>query len=120
MTDQVPGDLYAIGTILAPQNKLHFFSTKEWEPYWCIQHCRSLEEYLVPYKEQYSDTQPISNGQCSADQVSDIDMLITSATSFQPQVDANNELTQYLGSSMLLTLTSPISLAYLISRHSPD
>lgn len=36
MTDQIPGDLYAIGMILAPQNKLHFFSTKEWEPHWCI------------------------------------------------------------------------------------
>lgn len=28
MTDEIPGDLYAIGTILAPQNKLHFFSTR--------------------------------------------------------------------------------------------
>lgn len=120
MTDEIPGDLYAIGTILAPQNKLHFFSTKDWEPCWRVRYRKSLEDCLVPYQQQYSDTQPRSNGQYSVDQVSDIDMLITSTTAFQPQMDANNELTRYLGSSMLLTLTSSISLVYLISRHSSD
>ncbi|KAJ5264778.1 hypothetical protein N7505_007571 [Penicillium chrysogenum] len=29
MTDSIEGDLYAIGTILAPANKLQFFSTKD-------------------------------------------------------------------------------------------
>lgn len=29
MTDSVKGDLYAIGTVLAPANKLQFFSTKD-------------------------------------------------------------------------------------------
>ena len=29
MTDNIPDDLYAISTILASQNKLHIFSTKE-------------------------------------------------------------------------------------------
>ena len=33
-TDEIDSDLYAIGTILAPQNKLEFFSTKDWEPHW--------------------------------------------------------------------------------------
>ncbi|KAG2002900.1 hypothetical protein GB937_009436 [Aspergillus fischeri] len=86
MTNDIHDDLYAISTILAPQNKLHFFSTKEWEPCW----------------RRYSDTQPISNGHSSADQISDINMLITSATSFQPQTNAHSELTQYLRSSTYL------------------
>lgn len=83
MTDEIPGDLYAIGTILTPQNKLHFFSTKEWEPCWRIRYRKSLEDFLAPYQQRYSDTKPIYNGQCSADQISDIDMLITSATPAQ-------------------------------------
>jgi len=29
MTDNIHGDLYAVGTIIAPQYKLHFFSTKD-------------------------------------------------------------------------------------------
>lgn len=31
MTDQIPGDLYAIGTIVSQQQKLQFFSTKDWD-----------------------------------------------------------------------------------------
>jgi hypothetical protein len=120
MTDDIHDDLYAIGTILAPQNKLHFFSTKEWEPCWRVRYRKSLEDYLVPYQQRYSDTQPISNGHSSADQISDIDMLITSATSFQPQTNAHSELTRYLGSSMLPSPISHVSLTYLISRHSSD
>ncbi|KAJ5982337.1 hypothetical protein N7451_012437 [Penicillium sp. IBT 35674x] len=32
MTDDVEGDLYAIGTILNPSNKMEFFSTSDWPP----------------------------------------------------------------------------------------
>lgn len=46
MTDDIHNDLYAIGTILAPQNKLHFFSNKEWEPCWRVQYRKSLEVAL--------------------------------------------------------------------------
>jgi hypothetical protein len=28
-TDYIPGDLYALGTIIAPENKLHYFTQKE-------------------------------------------------------------------------------------------
>ncbi|KAG2000826.1 hypothetical protein GB937_010790 [Aspergillus fischeri] len=120
MTNDIHDDLYAIGTILAPQNKLHFFSTKEWEPCWRVRYRKSLEDYLVPYQQRYSDTQPISNGHSPADQISDIDMLITSATSFQPQTNAHSELTRYLGSSMLPSPISHVSFTYHISRHSSD
>ncbi|KAJ6038667.1 hypothetical protein N7460_007384 [Penicillium canescens] len=32
MTDNVEGDLYTIGTILDPSNKMEFFSTSDWAP----------------------------------------------------------------------------------------
>jgi hypothetical protein len=32
-TDDIPGDLYVIATILGPRNKLEFFIILEWEPY---------------------------------------------------------------------------------------
>lgn len=32
MTDDVECDLYAIGTILDPTNKMEFFSTSDWTP----------------------------------------------------------------------------------------
>jgi hypothetical protein len=30
-TDQIDGHIYAIGTILSPQDKLKFFSTSDWD-----------------------------------------------------------------------------------------
>jgi hypothetical protein len=34
-TDKIHGDLFTIGTILTPQNKLQFFSNKDWGPKLC-------------------------------------------------------------------------------------
>ncbi|EED22697.1 hypothetical protein TSTA_061850 [Talaromyces stipitatus ATCC 10500] len=53
MTDHVSGDLYAIGTILAPQNKLEFFSTSEWEPEWRVRYRKSLEDHEQPPMTRY-------------------------------------------------------------------
>ncbi len=55
MTDEIESDLYAIGTIQAPQNKLVFISTKDWEPKWRVRYRKSLEEYLTPYQQRYSE-----------------------------------------------------------------
>lgn len=99
MTDEIGNDLYAIGTILAPQNKLEFFSTKDWEPNWRVRYRRSLEEYLIPYQQRYSESQPTSNGQPSVGGISDVDILLTAASSLRPQTTAYDELSRYLGSS---------------------
>jgi hypothetical protein len=37
-TDTIGDDLYAIGTIIAPQNKLEFLQTSEWESEWHIRY----------------------------------------------------------------------------------
>jgi hypothetical protein len=42
-TDNMDGDLYAIGTILSPQDKLQFFSTADWDP----------EEGRIDYRAMY-------------------------------------------------------------------
>ncbi|KAJ5853110.1 hypothetical protein N7534_005653 [Penicillium rubens] len=57
MTDNIEGDLYAIGTILAPANKPQFFSTKDWESddpekdYKRI-YRESLESFFTSYYEK--------------------------------------------------------------------
>jgi hypothetical protein len=116
MTDEIDGDLYAIGTILAPQNKLEFFSTKDWEPHWRIRYRESLEEYLIPYQQRYSESQPTSNGQSSVGGISDVNILLTPASSLQPQTTAHDELSRYLGSSKLYPLISYLTLTNLY-RH---
>ncbi|KAF9882848.1 hypothetical protein FE257_004960 [Aspergillus nanangensis] len=69
----------AISTILAPQNKLEFFSTEDCEPNWRVRYRKSLEDYLIPYQQRYSESQPTLNG--------------------QPSTTAYDELSRYLGSS---------------------
>jgi hypothetical protein len=121
MTDHIGGDLYAIGTILAPQNKLEFFSTSDWEPEWRVRYRRSLEEYILPYEKRYSETRSTPARQILTGGISDVDMLITAATSLQPQTTAHDEISRYVGSSKLYFLLSYILLTNLcLHRHSAD
>lgn len=59
-TDDIPGDLYAIATILGPRNKLEFFTTSEWEPHWGPRYKKSLEAYIQPYRQRYEEAQSTS------------------------------------------------------------
>lgn len=48
MTNHIEGNLYAIGTILAPSNKMQFFSTSEWDP-----DPTSRKDYRKEYRESF-------------------------------------------------------------------
>lgn len=100
-TDTIDDYLYANGTIMAPQNKLEFFQTSEWEPEWHIRYHKSLEKYLVPYEKRYLDIRPISHGISSAAQISDLEMLMSKTTIIHSQTNAHGELRRYLGSGKL-------------------
>ena len=112
-TDTIDDDLYAIGTIMAPQNKLEFFQTPEWGPKWHVRYRKSLEKYLMPYEKRYSDIQPTSHGSPSAAQVSDLEMLISKATPVQSQTNATDELRRYIGSGKLM-ISRSLSLFSLL------
>ncbi|EED18941.1 hypothetical protein TSTA_126490 [Talaromyces stipitatus ATCC 10500] len=83
--DKVYGDLFAIGTILAPQNKLQFFNNKDWGP------------ELRLYKERLSATQGSPQIPSLGVQTSKIDALF--APDFN-QLVSSDEATQYLESEM--------------------
>jgi hypothetical protein len=120
MTDHMPGDLFAIGTILAPQNKLHFFSDKDWEDPkidYCEKYCKSLQDYLRPYQQRISDTQLQSRAQSSAIQTSHLDMLLTPRGLRQPALGQYDELTQYLSSGKYIFHPS-FPLTNLFNRYS--
>lgn len=93
-TDKVHGDLFAIGTMLAPQNKLQFFTTKDWGPKYVVQYRQSFESYAERYKE-LSTTQGSLKAFSSDVQTSRIDALF--APDFN-QSGSSDELTQYLES----------------------
>ncbi|KAJ5742626.1 uncharacterized protein N7511_011358 [Penicillium nucicola] len=77
MIDQIPGDLYAIGTIVAPQQKLQFFSTKDWDNAWRIRYRNSLENCLEPYQRRLLSAQPSAKAQPSASAISELEMIST-------------------------------------------
>ncbi|KAE8553788.1 hypothetical protein EYB25_005170 [Talaromyces marneffei] len=94
-TDKVYGDLFAIGTILAPQNKLQFFNNKDWGPKLCYQYRKSFETYAGLYKERLSVTQDSPQIPSLGVQTSKIDALF--APDFNQSV-SSDEATQYLES----------------------
>lgn len=98
-TDDIPNDLYAIGTILGPRNKLEFFLTPEWETHWAPRYKQSLETYVQPYQQRHIEAQSISTTQSISNDISDIDILLRPTTSLQSRPTTSDELTRYLGSS---------------------
>ena len=60
MTDLIEGDLYAIGTILDPSNKIEFFSTSDWAPEHNIgkDYKKQYHESLQSLFERYSQYTP--------------------------------------------------------------
>ena len=59
-TDSVPSDIFAIRTILAPQNKLQFFSGKDWDDEWCDRYRQSFVDYFELYKQRLLQNQTSS------------------------------------------------------------
>jgi hypothetical protein len=58
--DKELADIYAIVAIVAPQHKLQFFSTSDWQDPsqdFCAKYCQSLENRLKTYQERLTSTQ---------------------------------------------------------------
>ena len=90
-TDNAYGDLFAIGTILALQNKLQFFNDKDWGSDLCEKYRQSFETYAEPYKERLSTTRSSPQASSSGAQTSKIDALF--ALDFNPSLVYGDELT---------------------------
>lgn len=98
-TDDIGDDLYPIATIMAPQNKIEFFQKPEWELEWAPRYRKSLEKYLIPYEKRYMQSQPMRGSVPSAAQVSNLELMVSTAQSSQSQTSVDDELRRYLGSS---------------------
>ena len=103
MTDNMPGDLYATGTIIAPQNKLKIFPTKEWEDLdqdWLTRYRKSLEDYLESYKKVLFDIQSLSKADESAIALSELEVSCMPEDSQSSLSGQRDELTQYVESGV--------------------
>ncbi|OQD75278.1 hypothetical protein PENANT_c155G02862 [Penicillium antarcticum] len=100
-TDNVPDDLFAIGTILAPTQKLQFFSTPSWkndEIDWRSQYRRSFEKLFQRYKAR-TDLNTSDEGRPSTTGISELELELQAPvgdSQFSPVTIESDELTKYL------------------------
>ncbi|KAL2006857.1 hypothetical protein VTN00DRAFT_9525 [Thermoascus crustaceus] len=101
------GDLYAIGTILSPQDKLQFFSTADWDPEeggidYRATYRQSLESSLEKYSENLAQGQQILGAPLASTATDEFDLACVRDESQQsqiPQPVQSDELTRYLDSN---------------------
>jgi hypothetical protein len=86
------GDIYAHGTILAPQHKLQFFKTKDWGLEWETRYHESLKERIKGYESDAS----ISRTRALT-YISELDKVLASTSQFDKEQD---ELNQFLEGGM--------------------
>ncbi|KAF7174239.1 hypothetical protein CNMCM6106_008367 [Aspergillus hiratsukae] len=114
-TEDVHGNLYAIGTILAPQHKLKFFSSKEWEmdPETRLRYKAYLERYMEPYQQQQPVSQSLPTSAVEQDD-DDLDYILDDHIHPDTErVDSHDELQQYLETRMFFTETFLFELTSL-------
>lgn len=104
-TEGMRGDLFAIGTILAPNKKLQYFSTSEWEGGWRDRYYQSIQDYFEPYQQHFLHNQSESISQPLSVQTSELDAFLTisrrrDTSILTPKSGNQNELTQYLESGL--------------------
>lgn len=100
MTDDIDGDLYAIGTIIVPQHKLQFFSSKDWdEPGqdWRRRYRKSLEDRLELYKQRPADL-PLSKAPSFVHTQDELALICDIEESQEASAPEQDELMQYLES----------------------
>jgi hypothetical protein len=97
-TDNIRGDLYAIGAMLAPANKFHFFSTDDWDDKWRERYRRNFKEYLSPYQERLASRQNSATSQGSTRLKSRLDIMLGDGSSQLTM--PKEEMIQYLDSGM--------------------
>lgn len=105
-TDSVQGDLYAVGTMLAPVNKFQFFRTNDWEVSWRDRYRQSFKDTLSPYKERLLSQQALPTSQVSTRVGSRLDLML-SGSKRQPS-SPKDEVIQYLDSGMSVIFSTPV------------
>lgn len=53
-TDKIYSDIFTVGTILAPEHKLQFFNSKDWDDStdWRQRYRQSFDNFIESYKQR--------------------------------------------------------------------
>jgi hypothetical protein len=110
-TEEIHGNLYAIGTILAPKHKLQFFSSREYGNDKASQkrYKDYLQQYIQPYREQLPNLAAPNacimrrNDDETEELFDDDDQSDTVVRTIRQNTNIDDELVRYLDSGMLLS-----------------
>jgi hypothetical protein len=102
-TDSIEGNLYAIGTILAPSSKMEFFSTSDWDPdpKTGKDYRKEYRESLQSFFERYSQRIPLEMIQSDSQLFtteSELEKALDGDSSQRLTAPQYDELTKYLQS----------------------
>lgn len=112
-TKEIHSSLYAIGTILAPQHKLHFFSSKAWgtsenDTNWSDQYKETLRQFIAPYAQRHTQTRSLREEQPPkrhSASTSDLDALLDLLPHIHSDPSTSeHELARYLEKRTLYSL----------------
>jgi hypothetical protein len=126
-TDQIDGHIYAIGTILSPQDKLKFFSTSDWDPDpesevdYRAAYRQSLESFFGKYSESLAEEHQSLGAPTMSSIPDEFDLACALDESQQSQISQpaqSDELTRYLEGSKY-PLISVRAIADSSFRYSP-
>lgn len=87
------GNLYRIGTILAPQNKTELFQTREWQGNDGAEYQKSLEDRLRGYQSFTRSSQPHTEKTKVSGKASELDLMFLEESS---GLGLQSEVAQYL------------------------
>jgi hypothetical protein len=108
-SDQELGDIYAHGTILAPQHKIQFFQTDDWsDDDYATQYLSSLKDRMKAY--QANDDLTIQPKFLLSGQATELDKALEIDSS---STERRDELTEYLKGGMINLIY--FHLIYLLS-----
>jgi hypothetical protein len=95
-TDELHNDIFAVSTILAPENKLQFFTGRDWDETWRKRYHQSFENYVTPYKQRLQDMPSSPSTLSSKSARSKLNLLLKGSKPHR--FIQRDELTQYLDS----------------------
>jgi hypothetical protein len=100
-TDNMPGHVYAIATMLAPDSKFQFFLSDDWDQKWRDAYRKSFQEALVPYQQRLSNGShdPQSTARLECSRGSRLSRMLNGHKA--PTKPAGDEISQYLDSGKL-------------------
>jgi hypothetical protein len=103
-TNSAKRHIYAISTMLSPDNRFQFFLTDDWEKKWRDIYRRSFQEALLPYQERLSEINEGLNISLSPKPQSMFDRLNKPGIGGNQRQSSTgvSEMCQYLDSGMSL------------------